>query len=97
MKLSVKDVEKIRRVLLNKPVKRAFLFGSFQRGDADNDSDVDILVELDYSKHIGIGFVNIKDQLEEALHKRVDLISRNAVSEHIMPFINQDKELIYEK
>ena len=97
MKLSANDIELIKQVLVDKPVKRAFLFGSFQRGEADRDSDVDILVELDYSNHIGIGFVTIKYQLEEALNKRVDLISENAVSRHIMPFINQDKQLIYER
>lgn len=82
---------------MDKPVKRAFLFGSFTRGEADQDSDVDILVELDYSKHIGIGFVKIKNQLEEVLNKKVDLVSENSISRHILPFINQDKQLIYER
>ena len=97
MKLSPNDIELIKRVFLDKPVKRAFLFGSFTRDEADQDSDVDILVELDYSKHIGIGFVKIKNQLEEALNKKVDLVSENSVSQHILTFINQDKQLIYER
>lgn len=97
MKLSPYDIEMIKRVFLDKPVKRAFLFGSFTKGEADQDSDVDILVELDYSKHIGIGFVKIKNQLEEVLNKKVDLVSENSVSHHILPFINQDKQLIYER
>ena len=97
MKLSAYDIELIKRVFQNKPVKRAFLFGSFARGEADHDSDVDILVELDYSKHIGIGFVKIKNQLEEALNKNVDLVSENSISRHILPFISQDKQLIYER
>ncbi len=79
------------------PVKRAFLFGSFVRDEADKNSDVDILVELDYSKHIGIGFVKIKNQLEEALNKKVDLVSENSLSRYIQPFINLDKQLIYER
>ena len=97
MKLSSKDIELIKQVLKEKPVKRAFLFGSFIRGEADRNSDVDILVELDYSKHIGIGFVKIKNQLEEALNKKVDLVSENSLSRHILPFINLDKQLIYER
>lgn len=97
MRLSAREIDQIRRVLKDKPVKRAFLFGSFTRGEADQDSDVDILVELDYSKYIGIGFVRIKDQLEEALEKKVDLVSENAVSPHIMPFIDREKTLIYER
>ena len=97
MKLSLNDIELIKSVFSDNPVKRAFLFGSFTRGEADRDSDVDILVELDYTKHIGIGFVKMKDQLEEILNKKVDLVSENSISKHILPFINQDKQLIYER
>ena len=97
MKLSDNDFLLIRRVLSDKPVKRAFLFGSYTRDEADQDSDVDILVELDYSKHIGLGFIRIKNQLEEILKKKVDLVSENAISKHLRPFINRDKQLIYER
>ncbi len=95
MNLSSHDIDLIKNVLTGKPVKRAFLFGSFTRGEADNDSDVDILVELDYTKHIGIGFVKMQQQLEEVLHKKVDLVSENSISRHLLPFINHDKLLIY--
>lgn len=97
MRLTTSDIELIKRVLTGKPVKRAFLFGSYTRGEADSNSDVDILVELDYSKLIGIGFIKIKNQLEEALHKKVDLVSENSVSPNLLDFINQDKQLIYER
>ena len=81
----------------NKPVLRAFLFGSFSRGDAEENSDVDILVELDYSKHVGLGFVGMKLDLENRLQKKIDLVSSNSISTHILPFINNDKKLIYER
>jgi hypothetical protein len=44
-----------------------------------------------------MGFVNMKFDLEEKLHKKVDLVSSNAISQHIYPFINNDKQLIYER
>ena len=97
MKLSPNDIESIKHVFVDKPVKRAFLFGSYTRGEADMDSDIDILVELDYSEHLGIGFVKIKNQLEKILKKKVDLVSENSVSPHIRPFINKDRQLIYER
>jgi len=97
MKLSTEDINSIRDYFRDKPVLKAFLFGSFSRDEAVNDSDIDILVELDYSKHIGLGFVNMKLDLEEKLHKKVDLVSSNAISKHILPFINIDKMLIYER
>jgi uncharacterized protein len=97
MKLSNQDIITIRDYFQDKPVLRAFLFGSFSRKDASENSDIDILVELDYSKHIGMSFVNMKFDLEEKLHKKIDLVSSNAVSKYILPFINNDKQLIYEK
>lgn len=97
MQLSIADIKLIQRVFSNRPVKRAFLFGSYTRGEADLDSDVDILVELDYSEHVGLGFVKMKNQLEEVLHKKVDLVSENSVSPRLRHFINQDKQLIYER
>lgn len=97
MKLSTEEIKTIAEYFRNKPVLKAFLFGSFSREDALADSDVDILVELDYSKHIGLGFFKMKFDLEEKLHKKIDLVSSNSVSNHILPFINNDKKLIYER
>lgn len=97
MKLTNEDIKAIRDYFQDKPVLKAFLFGSFSREEALEDSDIDILVELDYSKHIGLGFVSMKLDLEEILHKKIDLVSSNAVSIHILPFINSDKKLIYER
>ena len=97
MKLSNQDINTIKDFFQDKPVLRAFLFGSFSRKDASENSDIDILVELDYSKHIGMSFINMKFDLEEKLHKKIDLVSSNAVPKYILPFINNDKQLIYER
>lgn len=97
MKLSNQEIKTIADYFQNTPVLKAFLFGSFSREEALDDSDVDILVELDYTKHIGLGFVKMKLDLEEKLHKKIDLVSSNAISKHILPFINNDKQLIYER
>ena len=97
MQLSNTDIKLIRSYFEDKPVLRAYLFGSFSRNEASKDSDIDILVELDYTKHIGMGFVNMKLDLEEKLHKKVDLVSSNAISQLISPFINKDKQVIYER
>jgi len=89
--------EKIANCLKNKPVKRAFLFGSTARGELDELSDVDILVELDYSQPIGLGFVRMKLELEDLLKRKVDILTSNSVSKYIQPFIDSEKILIYEK
>jgi len=81
----------------NKPVKKAFLFGSFSRNEEDDQSDVDILVELDYSRPIGLGFVRMKLELEDLLKRKVDLLSSKSVSKYVKPLIDSEKILIYEK
>ena len=97
MKLSNEEIKTISDYFRNTPVLKAFLFGSFSREDALDDSDVDILVELDYTKHIGLGFIKMKIDLEDKLHKKIDLVSSNSISRHLLPFINNDKKLIYER
>lgn len=76
---------------------KAYLFGSYSRGEADIDSDIDILVELDYSQRIGWDYFVMKDDLEERLHKKVDIVSSRGLSKYIMPYVEKEKKLIYEK
>jgi predicted nucleotidyltransferase len=97
MQLSAKDIQIVKDYFSGQPVIKAYLFGSFSRNEAENDSDVDILVDLDYSKHIGLGFITMQSDLQQKLHKKIDLISSKAVSKFIQPFIDRDKVLIYER
>ena len=76
---------------------RAYLFGSEARNESEENSDIDIMVELDYSRPIGLEFVKMQLELEELLNKKVDLLSSKGISKYIEPFVNQDKILIYEK
>ena len=89
--------KQIKVFFRSKPVLRAYLFGSEARNESEINSDIDILVELDYSKPIGLEFVKMQLELEELLNKKVDLLSSKGVSKYIQPYINQDKILIYEK
>ncbi len=79
----------------NKPVLKAYLFGSYVRGEANEQSDIDILLELDYSQSIGLGFVEMQFDLQDILSRKVDLVSERGLSKFIKPFIEQEKELIY--
>lgn len=90
-------LEKIVVFFKNQPVKKAFLFGSTARNEDVENSDIDILVELDYSKPIGLGFVKMKLELEDLLNRKVDLLTNRSISKYIKPFIDSEKILIYEK
>ncbi len=97
MTLSANELNFIRHYLQDKPVVRAYVFGSYARNEADIQSDLDLLVELDYSKPIGLQFIGMKLDLEESLHKPVDLVSSNGLSARIRPFVEKDMQLIYER
>jgi len=73
------------------------LFGSYVRGVANNNSDIDILVDLDYSQKIGLQFIQMKLDLEKLLNNEVDLVSSNGMSKYIKPLVDMEKRLIYEK
>lgn len=95
MKLSPENLQQIKTYLAGKPVNKAYLFGSYGRGDAGEGSDVDILLELDYSQRIGLIFVQMKFDLENLIHKEVDLVSAKGISKYIKPIIEKEKLLIY--
>jgi predicted nucleotidyltransferase len=79
------------------PVKKAYLFGSYARNEAVKNSDIDILVELDHTRPIGMKFFGYQVKLEELLKMKVDLVSAEGLSKYVKPFIDKDKVLIYER
>lgn len=95
MKLTAKHIEQIKNYCKDKPILKAYIFGSIVRNTSDENSDVDILVELDYSQSIGLLFVRMQRELEELLGKKVDLVSTKGISKYISPTVNIEKQLIY--
>ncbi len=97
MKLDDSRIEAIRKYFKTRPVLKAYLFGSYARNEADSQSDIDILVDLDYSQRIGLQFIQMKIDLEKLLNNKVDLISSNGLSPYIKPIVENEKQLIYAK
>lgn len=95
MNLDNTQIESIKNYFISRPVLKAYLFGSHARGQADADSDIDILVDLDYSQKIGLQFVQMKIDLEELLHSKVDLVSSNGLSKYIKRLVDNEKLMIY--
>lgn len=97
MTLDNSKIESIKNYFKTRPVLKAYLFGSYVRGVANNNSDIDILVDLDYSQKIGLQFIQMKLDLEKLLNNEVDLVSSNGLSQYIKPLVDVEKLLIYEK
>lgn len=79
------------------PVLKAWLFGSYSRGEERPDSDVDILVLLDYSQPIGLKFFGMYEDLKEMLGRNVDLVSYPTLAPFARESVDKDKILIYER
>lgn len=89
--------QKIRAYLKEKPVRKAFLFGSYIRNEQNPESDVDILLELDATKTIGmIEYIKLMDGLESIFNHKVDVVTTDGLSSHIKPFVDKEKLLVYE-
>ena len=88
-------IETIQDYFKTRPVLKAYLFGSYVRGEADELSDIDILVDLDYSQKIGLQFIQMKIDLEKLLNLKVDLVSSNGLSKYIKSVVDHEKQLIY--
>lgn len=97
MKLDNNKIEIIKRYFKARPVLKVYIFGSYVRGEADNQSDIDVLVDLDYSQKIGLQFIQMKIDLENLLHAKVDLVSSNGLLKYIKPLVDNEKQLIYER
>ncbi len=70
-------------------VKRLAVFGSTARGDARDNSDVDVLVEfVDYPTFKG--YWDVKEFLEDLLQRNVDLVTDDAVRPQLRPYIERD-------
>lgn len=79
------------------PVVKAWLFGSFSRGEQTEDSDVDILIVLDDSQHVGMKFFGMYEDLKELLGRPVDLVTERSLAPFARESVDRDKILIYER
>lgn len=83
-------------ILKSNDVNYAAVFGSYARNEATADSDVDLLISFAKPKSL-ITMCGIERSLSEALHKKVDLVTKQSLSPYIQPYIEKDLQLIYEE
>ena len=95
MNLTTSQINQIKLFFSEQPVLKAYLFGSYGRNEANENSDLDLLVELDYSQPIGLEFIQMQLDLEKLLLKKVDLVSARGLSKYIKPILDKEKQLIY--
>lgn len=88
----------IQGFLTTQPVTKAWLFGSYSRGEEKAGSDVDILVSFDKSARISLfKYADMICQLEALLKQKVDLVEEGTLLPFAQKTANEDKILIYER
>ncbi len=97
MYLSASDKLILQKFFSDRPIKKAYLFGSYARNEAGKNSDIDILVELDHTKPIGMKFFSYGPELQDLMNIKGDIVSAEGLSKYVKPFIDKDKILIYER
>lgn len=90
--------EAIAEYFETQPVLKAWLFGSFARGEETPQSDVDILVEFDHGQPIGLlRYAGMWREIEELVGRKVDLVEEGTLMPFAAESANRDKQLIYER
>lgn len=70
------------------PIAELGIFGSYARGEATMESDIDVLVVFDGV--IGLGFIQLAFDLEDVLQLKVDLVSKKAIQAKYWPYVEKD-------
>ena len=91
-------IAKIAEYFKSQPIIRAWLFGSYSRGEETADSDIDILVDYDKTSKLSLlKICGIMNDLEDILGKKVDMVENGRLKEFALSSANRDKILIYER
>ena len=98
VKIEKPIIDQILELCKTNKVKSLFAFGSVTRDDYNDNSDIDLLVDIDESdpfKYTDIYF-SLKSKLEEILKRKVDLLEDRAIKNRIFKReLDQTKVKIY--
>ncbi len=84
-----------RQTIRNFGVREIGFFGSFVRGEQREDSDLDLLVIFEEGQLSFRHYMDLCFYLEDLLGRKVDVLTPEQISPHIMPYIQ--KEVQYER
>ena len=96
MKQSI--INQLKEFFEQQPIEKAWVFGSYSRGEEMKDSDIDILVRFDNSTQITLfKYAMLANSIQKLLHKNIDLVEEGQIKEFAKNTVEQDKILIYER
>ncbi len=75
-------------------VRNIGLFGSYVRGEQNDSSDIDILVEFEKEKKTFDNFMQLSYFLEDVLEHSVELVTSDSLSPYLRPHIDKEVEYV---
>ena len=93
----VQELEKLKKIALpilkKASITHSSIFGSVARGEHRSDSDIDILIEFQGKKTL-FDLVELKQELEKALGRKVDLVTRRSIHKPLRELIKKEEVAI---
>lgn len=94
--LTIEDIRrKITPICQSYGIERLYLFGSYARGEARSDSDIDF--RLDKGKVRGVQIGGLYMDLQEALQQKIDLLTTNQFSSDFLKQIQAEEVVLYDE
>lgn len=95
-------LDQIKQILneyfISKPVQKAWVFGSYARGEQTEASDIDILVSFDEDNYPSLlSHVEMILTLQDLLDTKIDIVPNDCVHNYVRHEIDKDKILLYER
>ena len=98
-----KIADKVQPIAEAYDIDKIYLFGSYARGEATEESDIDLYVE--FSKPLGLRYCSFVSDIEECLGKCVDIITKDALynpatlqnNQQLIQRISEERKCIYTK
>ena len=91
-------VKRISDYFATQPVLKAWVFGSYARGEEREDSDVDIMIVPDRNAHVGLFMLSgMRLDLQDILGIKVDLVTEKGLMPFARRSVEKDRFLAYER
>lgn len=78
-------------------LSRIILFGSYARGEADAQSDIDLVLDMEGSPILGWEFFEMEEDFQKTLQKPVDILTLDEVKESISYLMREVRQHIVEE
>ncbi len=89
-------IKLIREYMSRQPVEWVAVFGSFARDEMNAESDIDVAIHFKKGARVSLfDYVGYKQDLEELLGRKVDLVTYKYLKPRLKSYIDKDLQIIY--